>query len=106
MDGGRKTRDKQSPFCTREHLVKLAPYRSFAWGVALAFNVGRILKQGQNTLFAVLGKRVEIKHLVVGRRGVGLEIAGVNQYAERRVNGERNAINQDMHNVNRMYSKR
>jgi hypothetical protein len=38
-------------------------------------------------------KRLEIEKIVVGWRGINLEIAGVDDHAERRVNGERDAVN-------------
>src|SRR5277367_3803433 len=102
MDRRRKTRDEETTLGMREYLVKLAPDRALTRRVSLAFDIGRILKQREHALLAVLRERVQVKHLVVGGSGVDLEIAGVNQYSERGVDGQRYAIDKTMRNVNRM----
>src|SRR5581483_633895 len=80
MYGRRKAGDKEPLFSSREHLVELPPHRALAGRVAPALHVRGILKQRQHSFFAVLGKRVQVKQLVVRGRGIDLEVAGVNNH--------------------------
>ncbi len=85
-----------------ENFVELAANRALAGRVAFALDVGGILKQRQHAVLAVLGEGVQVEKFVVGGRGIDFEIAGVNDDAERRVNGERHAIDQAVRDVNGM----
>ncbi len=102
VNGRRKAGNKQPPLGMREHFVKLPPHRALTGRVALAFNVGRILKQRQHALFSVFGEGVQIKKMVIGGRGIDLEVAGMNDHAQRRVNRERDAIHQTVRHPNGM----
>src|SRR5664280_932049 len=86
-----------------EDLGKSSPDGSLTGRVAAPLDVGRILKQRQHILFAVLGKRVQIEKLVVGWRRVNLEITGMNNDANRRVYRERNAIYERVRDLHRVY---
>ena len=77
-----------------ENFVELAADGALAGRVSLALDVGGILKEREDAFFAVFGEGVQIEKLVVGGSGIDFEIAGVNDYAERRVDGERDAIDQ------------
>ena len=90
----------------RKHFVKLAPHRPLARSVSLALDVGRILKQRQHAFFPVLRERMQVEQFVVGGSGIDLEIAGVNHHAQRRVDGQRNAIDQAMRHVDGMNRER
>ena len=94
MDRRRKAGDEQAALGARENLLKARAHRAFARRVAAALDVGRILKQRQHAFLAVFGEGVQIEEPVVGGRGINLEVAGVDQDAERRVDGQRNAIHQ------------
>ena len=63
MNGRRKTGNEQPPLGVRKNFVKLAPHGSLAGRVALALDVGRILKQRQHALLAVLGEGVQIERV-------------------------------------------
>ena len=102
MNGRRETGDEQPPLGAREDFVELAAHRALARRVALALDVGRVLQQREHALFAVFGKGVQIEEPVVGRRGIDFEVAGVNDDAQRRVNGERHAIHQAMRYLDRV----
>ena len=86
----------------RKNFVKLAAHGALAGRVAFALNVGGILKQRQHALFAVFGKRVQIEQMIVGGRGIDFEVASVNDYAERSVNREGDAIHQAVRHANGM----
>ena len=86
--------DEEAALGVGENFVELAADGALAGSVSLALDVGGILKEREHAFFAVFGEGVEIEKLVVGGRGIDLEIAGVDDYAERRVDGERDAIDQ------------
>src|SRR6266568_3735049 len=89
MDRRRETRDEQPPFRPRKHLVKLPSNRALARRITLALHVGGILEQRQYALLAVLRERVQIEQSVVGGRRIDLEVPGMNQHAERRMDRQR-----------------
>ena len=68
---------------TIEDVFKAGPNSAFAFGVAGPVDVGRIRHQQQNAALAVLGERVQIEQLVVGRSRIDFEIAGMDDHAER-----------------------
>src|SRR4030081_360300 len=95
MDGGRKARNEQAPLGAGKDLLKLPPYGSFARRVAGALYVGGVLEQCQDPpSLAVFRKGVQVEQAVVGGSRVDLEVAGVHDHPERRVDGERDAIDQ------------
>ena len=106
VNGRGKAGDEKTPLGMREDFVKFAADGALAGRVALALDVGGILKQRQHALFAVFGKGVQIEKMIVGGSGVDLEIAGMNDDAERRVDRERNAIHQAVRDANRMNGER
>ena len=83
-----------------EHFVELPPHRALAGRVAFALDVGRILEQRQHAGLAVFGEGVQIEQPVVGGRGIDFEVAGMNDHAQRRVDGERHAIHQAVRDLN------
>ena len=91
-----------------EHFFKLAAHRALARRVAPALDVGRILQQRQHAFFAVFREGMQIEQLVVGRSRIDLEIAGVNDHAQRRMNRQRYAIHQavrDLDGMNREWAR-
>src|ERR1700680_1558199 len=90
----------------RKYFVKFAAYSTLTGRVSLALDVGRILEKRQHALFPGLRERVEVEKSIVGRRGIDLEIAGMNDHAERSVYGERNTIYQAVRDLNRVNRKR
>ncbi len=57
-------------------------------------------------LFAVFGEGMQIEKLVVGGCGIDFEIAGMNDYPERRMHGQRHAIHQTMGDADGMDGER
>src|SRR5580693_3123019 len=56
MDRRREARDEQAAVRGGEDLLKFGPYSAFAGRVALALDVGRILKERQHAFLAVFSK--------------------------------------------------
>ena len=106
VDGTREAGDEEAALGVGEDFVELAADGALAGRVSLALDVGGILKEREHALFAVFGEGVQIEELVVGGRGIDLEIAGVNDDAERRVNGERDAIDQAVRDADGMDGER
>ncbi len=102
VNGRRKARNEQPPLGVREDFVKLAPHGALAGRVTLALNVGRILKQRQHALLAVFGEGVQVEEMIISGRGIDLEVAGVNDHAQRSMNRQRNAIHQAVRHSNGM----
>ena len=102
----REAGDEQAPLGAGKHFFELAAHGAFARRVALALDVGGILQQRQHSFFAILGETVQIEEAVVGRRWIDLEVAGMQHDAERRVDGERNAIDQAVRDLQRMNRER
>ena len=102
----RETGDEQAPLGAGENFVKLAADRALAGRVSFALDVGGILQQRQHAFFAVFGEGVQVEKFVVGGRGIDFEIAGVDDHAQRRVNGQRNAIHQAVRDLNGMDGER
>src|ERR1700739_4280642 len=78
----------------RKDLVQAGNDGAFAGGVAGALDVGGILEKGEHAAFAVFGEGVQVESLVVEGREIDFEVAGMNDDADRRFDGEGNAINQ------------
>ena len=77
-----------------------------ARGVTLALDVGGVLDQRQHAFFAVFRERMKIEKLVVGRSGINLEVAGVNDHAEWRMYRQCDAIHQAVRDLDGMYRER
>ncbi len=75
-----------------ENLVEARPHCTFTRRITTPFHIGRVLKQGQYALFAVLRKSMQIEQAIVGRRWIDLEVAGVNQHPQRGMNRQRHAV--------------
>ena len=106
VNGGAEAGDHQSARRAHEQIFQARADGALALGVAGPVDVGRIRHQQQHAALAVLGQRVQIEQLVVGGRGVHLEIAGVNDDAERRGDGQRDAAHDGMRDVNELDRER
>ena len=98
----REARNKKPPLRVGEYFVKLAAHGALAGRVTLALNVSGILKQREHALLAIFGEGVQVEQMVVGGCGIDLEVAGMNDHAERSVNRQRNAIHQAVRHPNGM----
>src|SRR5271170_3168774 len=94
MDRGRKTGDEKSPLSAGKYFVKLAADGAFAGSVAFALDVSGILEQSEHAFFAVFGEGMKVEQSIVGGSGVDLEVAGVNNDSQRRMDGQCDTIHQ------------
>src|SRR5450432_731122 len=106
MDGRGETRNKKPPPGMGEYFVELAAYRALTRRVSLSLDVSGILEKCQHALFAIFRERMQVEKSVVRRRGVDFEIPGMNDYAQRGVDSQRNTIYQTMSNLNWMNRER
>ena len=69
---------------------------AFAGGVTGALDVGRILEQGEDAALAVFGEGVQVESFVVEGGEIDFEVAGMNDDADGRIDGEGHAVDQGM----------
>src|SRR5205807_8266285 len=101
MDRRRKASDEDTAFGSGKNFVETAADGALAGRVSPPLNIGGVLEQHQHALFfAVFGKGVQVKQPVVGGRGVNFEIAGMDNYANRRVDGQGNTVHQAVRYLN------
>ena len=89
VNGAAEAGDDQAPLAAREELFEARTDSALALGVAGPIDVGGIRQQQQHAALAIVGERVQIEQLVIGWRRIDLEIAGVNDHAKRRGDGQR-----------------
>ena len=106
VDGGREAGEEELLFRLREDVVERGDDGGFAGGIALAVDVGRVLQEGEDALVAELGEGLEIEGLAVGRGEVDLEVAGVDDDADGRGDGEGDAIDERVGDANRLDAER
>src|SRR5580765_4808332 len=85
-----------------EDLVELAADRAFAGRVSLAFDVSGILKEREDAFFAIFGKGVQVEEFVIGGSGVDFEITSMDDDTEWAVDGERDAIDETVRDLDGM----
>ena len=78
----------------REDLVQARDDGPLAGRIAGALHVGRVLQQRQHAALAVFGEGMQVESLVVERREVDFEVAGMDDDADRGLDGQRDAIHQ------------
>src|SRR5215471_1796023 len=89
MDGAREARDDDAALGAVEDFFHARADGALAFGVAGTIGVGGIGEKQEHAALAVVGERVEVEELVVGGSGIDLEIARVDDDAERRGDGDR-----------------
>ena len=94
VDGRREAGEEEPALGAREDLVEARADGPFARRVAGAVDVGGVLQQRKDAALAVLSEAGQIEGLAVGRGKIDLEIAGMDHDADRRFDGERDAIDQ------------
>ena len=72
----------------------------------MALHVGGVLQQRQNSALAVLGKGMQVEGFLVERGEIDLEVAGVNDDADGRFDGQRHAVHQRMGDADRLNGER
>ena len=94
--------DEKTALGVGENFVELATHGAFAGRISLALHVCGILKEGEHAFLAVFRERMKIEQFVVGGCRIDFEVARVNDDAERRVDGERDAIHQTVRDADRV----
>src|SRR5581483_12159681 len=94
VNRGRKAGDEEALRDAGKNFVELAAYGALAGRVPGALDVGGILKEREDTFFAVFSETMQVKEAIVSGSGINFEIAGMNDDPERSVNGQRDAIYQ------------
>ena len=106
VDGGREAAEEELLFGLRKDLVQARNDGAFAGRVAGALDIGGVLQEREHAAFAVFGEGVQVKGLVIERRKIDFEIAGVNDDADGRVDGEGNAVDQRVGNADGLDGER
>ena len=106
VDGRAEARNHQALLGAVEDVFQARPHGAFAFRIARAVDVGGIRHQQQYAALAVFGQRVQIEQLVVGGRGVHFEIAGVNDDAQRRGDGQRHGADDGVRDVDELDRER
>ncbi len=92
VDAGRKRRDHQAPRRARENFLERLDHLRFRPGETAAVDVRAVGKEAEHAGGSELREPVDVEMLAVDRRLVDLEVAGVHDDAERRVNRQRDAV--------------
>ena len=99
---GGERRDDNALVALEDELLERLADDLLARGVARALDVGRVAHQREQTLLAQLADAHEVDHLAGDRRQVDLEVARVQDGAERRGDGERYRIRDRMVGVDEL----
>ena len=94
VDGRREAAEEELLLGLRKDFVEAGNDGAFAGRVAGALDVGRVLQKGQDAALAVFGEGVQVEGLVVERREIDFEVAGVDDDADGRFDGEGHAVDQ------------
>src|SRR5581483_358836 len=105
VNRGRKAGDEEALRDAGKNFVELAAYGALAGRVPGALDVGGILKEREDTFFAVFSETIQVKEAIVSGSGINFEIAGMNDDAERSVNRQRDAVHQAVRHRDGMNSE-
>ena len=83
-------------------LLDAVPHRAFRRRVARPLDVGAVAEQRQHAFLAVAREGVQVEGLAVDRRLVHLEVAGMDDHAQRRAHGQRHAIDRAVRDVDEL----
>ena len=85
-------RDHELALRAGEELLERVDDLDLGPGESLAIDVGAVGEERQHALRAELGEAVQVEVLAVDRRLIDLEVAGVDDDADRRRDGQRHAV--------------
>src|SRR5262249_53762888 len=94
MDRRREAGDEEPASRPGEDFFELRTDGEFAGRVAGALDVGRILKECKHPVLAVFSEGVQVKKMLIGRCRVDLEVSSVDQHSDRRMDRERDTIDE------------
>src|SRR5712692_7201119 len=96
MNRRSKRRDDDAAFGLGKDFFESRNYRAFGWRAAGHSRVGRVGKQRQHAFLSISAERTQIDWFANHRRLVNFVIAGVNDRADRRLDRQRETIDQRM----------
>src|SRR6185437_5381763 len=105
VNRGREAGEEELLARAGKYLVKARPHGAFAGRVAGAFDIGRVLQQRKHAALTVLGKRVQVECVLVERGKVDLEVAGMDDNANRSLDGQRDTVYQRVSDPNGLNRK-
>src|SRR5229473_3261594 len=92
VNGGSEARENYAPGRRAAQLFNARNNRTFRRREARTLHVRGIAEEREHAFVAVLCERVKIERRAANRRLINLEIARVNDHAERRADRQRNAV--------------
>src|SRR5947209_384218 len=102
MDGRGKAGDEEALLGRAEDVFKARADSTLARRVPGALDVGGILKEREDAALAVVGEGVQVEEAIVRGRGIDFEISGMDDDAYRRFDGECNAIDERVRDLDRL----
>ena len=108
LDAWNRTGEAGNQYLARRRAAQFfdpAPNLPFRRRVSGPFDIGAVAEQGQHPFLAVPCKGVQIKRQAVDRRGIHLEVAGVDDHTQRRAHRQRHAIDRAVRDVDVFHFK-
>src|SRR6267142_1514732 len=106
VNGGSEARENYAPRRRAAQLFDARNDRAFRRREARTLHVRGIAEEREHAFVAVLCERVKVKRRAADGRLVNLEIARVNDYAERRADRQRNAVHRAVRHGNKFNLER
>ncbi len=106
MNGRREATEEELLLRLRKDLVQTRAHSALRGRIAPAIHVRGVLQQAEHALLAQLGERVQVEGLAIRRGEVDLEVAGVHNQPDRRVDRQRHAVHQRVRHVDRQDRER
>ncbi len=101
VDGGREAGEEELLGRGAEDVVEARADGTLAGREAGPIDVGGVLQEAEDVLFAEVGEGLEVEGMAVGRGEIDLEVAGVEDDAGGGMDGERDAVDQRMRHADR-----
>ena len=102
VDGRREAGEEKLLLGLRENFVKPWNDGALAGCVAGALDIGRVLQQSQHAALAVFGEGVQVESVSVDGREIDLEVARVDDDANRSFDRQSHAVHQRVGDANRL----
>ncbi len=102
VNGGTEGGDEEAAFGAVEDVFEARADGAFGFGIAGPIGIGGVRHEQQHAALAVFGESVQVEELVIGGSGIDLEIAGVDDDAERSGDGERDGADDGVGDVDEL----
>ena len=101
-----KGRDNNAPFGITKCFVKGIPYQFFGFGISGAFSIGAVGHHQKDPLLPQSGDAMQIHHGAVYRRHINLEVAGMEDHTDGRMDRHPHRIGNTVIHPNKLDFKR